>query len=371
VESLSPLDSLSPLESLSTDSIEIQLEALERFIARSRARQMVLLREIDRRQIPMVDGCRTLAEWAGSRLDLSPETAATLATVTLAESKPIHLAVETGDITFDRAAELTRLDSADPVAETAGMSIPRLRHHIAGRRRLSKAVERTRHAERFLLIQPSLDQTALRLWGELVDIDAERFHQIILEAADATPTLPCGRREPSKARMADALVNLVIDSTGGDAPAITTMVTVLVDARDAAPTNGESGVHTLSGHRLGPAALEAILCDAIVEVNAIASDGRLLGVGRKTRTLPGRLRRLIHQRDRICTADGCLSTHRLQPHHIVHRVEGGPDDPSNLTLLCWFHHHVVIHRRGHRIDPSSAPGRIRFLPPEPGTDPPI
>jgi HNH endonuclease len=96
-----------------------------------------------------------------------------------------------------------------------------------------------------------------------------------------------------------------------------------------------------------------------------------LGVGAKTRTLPGRLRRAIHLRDRICTADGCLSTHRLQPHHIVHRADGGDDDPSNLTLLCWFHHHVVIHRRGHRIDPTSAPGRIRFLPPEPGTDPPI
>ncbi len=359
------------LDSVSTDSIEIELEALERFIARSRARQMVLLREIDRRQIPMVDGCRTLAEWAGSRLDLSPETASSLATVTMAESESIHLAVEAGDITFDRAAELTRLHSADPVNETAGMSIPRLRHHIAGRRRISKTEERARHAERFLLIQPSLDQTALRLWGELVDIDAERFHQIIVEAADATPALPCGRREPRKARMADALVNLVIDAGGDNTPSTTTMVTVLVDAREAAPSNGESGVHTLSGHRVGPAALEAILCDAIVEVNAITADGRLLGVGAKSRTLPGRLRRAIHQRDRICTADGCLSTHRLQPHHIVHRVEGGSDDPSNLTLLCWFHHHVVIHRRGHRIDPTSAPGRIRFLPPEPGTDPPM
>jgi hypothetical protein len=91
---------------MSTDSIEIELEALERFIARSRARQMVLLREIDRRQIPMVDGCRNLAEWTGSRLDLSPETAASLVAVTLAESEPIDTAVEAGDITFDRASEL-------------------------------------------------------------------------------------------------------------------------------------------------------------------------------------------------------------------------------------------------------------------------
>ncbi len=73
----------------------------------------------------------------------------------------------------------------------------------------------------------------------------------------------------------------------------------------------------------------------------------------------------------MCTSDGCHSRYRLQPHHIRQRADGGADDPANLTLLCWFRHHVVIHRNQHRIDPDSRPGRIRFLPPEPGVDPPI
>ena len=41
---------------------------------------MALLREIDRRQTPTADGCRSLAEWVTGRLDLAPDTAKTLVT---------------------------------------------------------------------------------------------------------------------------------------------------------------------------------------------------------------------------------------------------------------------------------------------------
>jgi hypothetical protein len=38
------------------------------------------------------------------------------------------------------------------------------------------------------------------------------------------------------------------------------------------------------------------------------------------------------------------------------------------VTLCWFHHHVVVHGWGYRIDTRLGNGRLRFL--KPGTDPP-
>ncbi|MDF1597426.1 MAG: HNH endonuclease signature motif containing protein, partial [Acidimicrobiia bacterium] len=70
-----------------------------------------------------------------------------------------------------------------------------------------------------------------------------------------------------------------------------------------------------------------------------------------------------------CTADGCTSRYRLQPHHIIPWSQGGRTDPDNLITLCWFHHHVVIHQMGYEIIPDSPPGRLRFQLAT-GTDPP-
>ncbi len=87
--------------------------------------------------------------------------------------------------------------------------------------------------------------------------------------------------------MTDALVNLVTDAVGvptGDL----TCVSVLVDATHAAGSNGESGVVTLNGLRIGPTGLEAILCDGVVEVNAHTADGRPLAIGHRTHTMSPR-----------------------------------------------------------------------------------
>ncbi len=142
------------------------------------------------------------------------------------------------------------------------------------------------------------------------------------------------------------------------------MLTVFVDATEAAASNATTGVTLEAGPRVGPNAIEAILCTGTVEVTARTADGQPLALGRRTRTIPPRLRRFILHRDhRRCTISGCVSRYRLQIHHIVPWSEDGPTDPENLTTLCWFHHHVAIHGQGHRIDPTSPPQRRRLLNP--------
>ncbi len=145
---------------------------------------------------------------------------------------------------------------------------------------------------------------------------------------------------------------------------------MFVDAALAAPTGGEAGVATQSGVRIGPAAVQELLCDASVEVT-VTHQGRPVWEARRTRTTPRRLRRYVMHRDGgVCAVDGCQSRYRVQPHHIHARRRGGTDDPDNLTLLCWYHHHVVVHGYGYRIDPDSPPQRRRLLRPPSGRAPP-
>ncbi|NIA25499.1 MAG: hypothetical protein GWP04_07995 [Gammaproteobacteria bacterium] len=66
------------MESRTTDNLEQVLLASEAVIARERARQMTVLAELDRRQVALMDGCRSMTEWTASRLDIAPETASML-----------------------------------------------------------------------------------------------------------------------------------------------------------------------------------------------------------------------------------------------------------------------------------------------------
>jgi Domain of unknown function (DUF222) len=365
-------------EDLTTDGLEQRLVQSETMVARIRGYQARLLAEVDARQVPLGDGCRTLVEWVGSRMDVAPETAGQLVKLTACDNKAVTAAVVCGDISFDRAVELTRLDSDTPVEDAAAYAIPRLRVMLATRRRLSRVEERDAFARRHLMLQPNLDHSGLRLWGELIGVDSARVAQILTDRADHQPRLPDGTWEPRPARMADALTGAVIDSATATTIPIdsapipaATVVSVFVDAGAATATNGQTGVELAGGTRLGAQALEAILCDSVTEVTAVTTDGQILGVGDRSPTIPPRIRRYIHWRDKMCTADGCTSSYRLQPHHIRHRQHGADNDPRNLTLLCWFHHHVVIHGHGYRVDPHSPPGRLRFLAPTTtGPDPP-
>jgi hypothetical protein len=188
-----------------------------------------------------------------------------------------------------------------------------------------------------------------------------------LEAkADTFPAEPDTRSRA--ARNADALWAISLDALcGGDGATIdasTPLLTVFVDATEAAASNGEAGVTVEAGPRVGKATIEAILCDGIVEVTASTSDGIPLTMGRRSRIIPPRLRRFVLARDgAVCTIAGCTSRYRLQIHHIKRWADGGSTDPENLTTVCWFHHHITIHGQGFTIDPNSPPQRRRLLRP--------
>jgi hypothetical protein len=72
-----------------------------------------------------------------------------------------------------------------------------------------------------------------------------------------------------------------------------------------------------------------------------------LDVGR-TDDIPVHLRRLVALRDQTCQYPGGCDqpASRCEPHHVIHRQDGGRTSLDNLKDYCFWHHHVVLHQLG-------------------------
>jgi hypothetical protein len=339
--------------------------------AHLKAVQVRLVREVDRRQIPLGDGMRTLEDWMIGRLDLTRVSARKLAIVARADSADLDGLLADG-VSFDRVAELAAAGVTNPHLE---LDLPGLQSMLARRTPITATDEQAEFDDRFLAIQPTLDDTAWKLWGTLPALEGKIVADTLDQVADELPESPVGHREPRATRRADALF-VVCDrhnhggEDAGSAAGSAVPATVFVDATvgPARPTGWIA-----SGPRVGPSTLERILCGSPIDVIALTDDGQPLKVGNAATAIPPATRRYVLWRDGgMCTADGCSSTYRLQPHHITERSDGGDHHHTNLTSLCWYHHHVVVHGRSFRIDPTSPTRRRRFLPPAgSNNDPPI
>jgi HNH endonuclease len=121
-------------------------------------------------------------------------------------------------------------------------------------------------------------------------------------------------------------------------------VAVVVDAEKAVDSNGERGGSVMAGPRVGPGTLEEIFCNGDVDLIGLTGDGKPLDLGRRSRTVGRKLRRHVLDRDGACTVEGCSSRYRLEVHHVISWSGGGRTDADNLITLCWYHHHVSVHR---------------------------
>ncbi len=158
---------------LTMDVIEQQMLHAETTIARMRAAQMVLIREADRRQAPLSDGCRSMAEWVTGRLDVGPETAKTLvATARRLETLPnVENTVKDGLVSFDRTSAVARI--ADPsedgtiIDELSVFDVAGIRRLSSNRHRTSRGMEREAFEHRYMTAQPNLDESSWRIHGQL------------------------------------------------------------------------------------------------------------------------------------------------------------------------------------------------------------
>jgi 5-methylcytosine-specific restriction endonuclease McrA len=87
-------------------------------------------------------------------------------------------------------------------------------------------------------------------------------------------------------------------------------------------------------------------------------------------TVPAGIRNAVRLRDRHCQwAGGCWQpASACEIHHVTHKARGGKTSTKDCVLLCFFHHHVVIHRWGWTLvlNPDGTttawnPDRIKIL----------
>ena len=102
-------------------------------------------------------------------------------------------------------------------------------------------------------------------------------------------------------------------------------------------------------------------CDASLVHMRHDTDGAVLEVGRKNRTIPPSIRRALAARDTGCRFPGCTSR-RCDAHHVHHWAEGGSTSLDNLVLLCRRHHRSV-HEGGFGVM-RGLDGVLTFLRPD-------
>lgn len=275
-------------ESFSTDFLEQRLIAAEHQVARVRTEQMEILEVLDSRQVATADGARSLSEWVSARLDIGLDNARTLVRTTrrMVDHPDLLTALGTKEVTFDRVEALSRIPHS--VGLLDHLDVAGVRSEAAKRARVDSEHESRSADDRFLVMQPSLDESWWRLWGGLDGPAGAIVDKVLTESADLVPSYPDGTGGTGSWRKATALLDLAL---GQDPPPA--QVSVFVDAGHATATNAETGVRLDTGPRVGRQALEAVLCDAVTEVTVLASDGRYMEYGRKARTVTPALKRAL------------------------------------------------------------------------------
>lgn len=333
-------------------------EAIERFAGLSSAglaRVCDLIAEVDVRQSWMADGARSLTDWVAARLQIRHSTAVQLVAVArrLIDLPVLRERFGDGELSLDQVDAICKVATpateADLIDEALGMSAATLDRLARRHRGITEEEARTVWERRQLIRQWNLDESELRFRGRLPGAEGRIFDQAIDTRVDQmAPDVETGMFDLYEHRAADALVELAATADGPSATPAD--VTIFADLQ--ALTTANQGTAYLDNTAPIPnTTAQRLGCDGTIET--IMRDGtQIIGVGRRTRKIPGWLRRLVIERDSgTCQHPGCRNTRWLQIHHIIPWALGGPTDLDNLILLCGTHHRFV-HEEGWHITGS-------------------
>ena len=285
-------------------------------------------------------------------------------------------ALARGELSYSKVRELTRVAAPDTEEQLLAVGRAGTAEHVErivrGWRRMDRKAEAReaalQHASRSLHVYPDEDGT-VRIRGRL---SPEVGALLVKALAAARETLYQQRRdqvpEPDPPTMeqqqADALALLAEVALHHDldpgAPGERYQVVVHVDAEVVADSAAPGQSVFEDGVRVPAGTSQRLACDASRVVMRHDSDGRIVEVGARTRTIPPALRRALHHRDRGCTFPGC-GVRFGQGHHIRHWAQGGPTTLSNLALLCRRHHRAV-HEEGFQVE-RQPDGELEFRRP--------
>ena len=91
-----------------------------------------------------------------------------------------------------------------------------------------------------------------------------------------------------------------------------------------------------------------LACDTQMRVVLEDDDGKVLNIGRKSRTIPRAIAHALNIRDGGCRYPGCTQHFWTDAHHVRHWAAGGETKLENLITLCRFHH-TQLHKEVYEI----------------------
>lgn len=304
----------------------------------------------------LADGAPDLVQWCSARFGLAHATARRLVDTArrLSDLPVLSERLEAGDLSFDQAEAISKVATPDTeealIDEALGLSVSGLERMARRANPPSNGEAALQAANRYLYIQRTLDGVAGTLRAGLLSADLDVVESAVRERASQIPVNPdTGVFDPWPQRMADGLVEVC--ATTGDETGSRAQVTIHADlsylVEETDGTSGSGFAESDLGSLLANETARRLSCDSIVEC-VVYHKNNPLGVGRRTRTVPRWLRRLLEYRDGGCRFPGCGRTIFLHAHHIIHWVDEGPTDLENLILLCGFHHRF-LHEYGWSI----------------------
>ena len=348
-----------------------ELGELEAEISHLRCRQHVLVNELDKVNAAAGDGYRSSVDWLSARLDVDRSTASDL--VYAARWSKWHREVEDlladGVISFDRTVAMLRLAVAGAdrgvVDDSRRLDLAGVNRLTARQRRITRGDEHAVYADRFVSIQPTLDESLWHLTGQLPAMDGKIVEQALHARADELHTLPGGETCTRAQRQADSLVAMAHDSldrcndTG--AASSGSSVSIFVDLGEANGTGGERGAALEYGPRVGPATLEELLCAGSVQIIGL-DGGRPVVTSIASRAIPAALRRYrCAPRRRLCDRGLHLTISAPTPPHRAPRERR----ESRLRQP----RHTLLVPPPHRRPPKRPQNRPRLATPETKTHP--
>ena len=356
---------------------EDRLKEDQKAIDRLRGRQLSWLKQVIRRKGIYRDGYRSLIDWTASRLDISHTYAKDLAYLARRLDDETISMVAEGYFSFSRTLYEQRLLDAggddQAVAESEKLDLVGVKKLAAQYRKMSKADDKQIFDNQYVNLRASDDGRQWYLSGRLTALDGELVRKALDRRADQVPDIATGpdKELTPTQKQAIGLTTMAADDLDGHlnnqshtgCDGREPVVMVVKQHHLAVASDNTQGVEINNGPRIGPAALEEIECAGRSET-VYQHNGQKIETGPTTRQIPKKLKRAVLARDGKCVIDCCRSSYRLQPHHVIPQKDGGPHTPQNLATLCYYHHHIAIHRLGHQLDPHSPPHRRRLLPPE-------
>ncbi len=130
--------------------------------------------------------------------------------------------------------------------------------------------------------------------------------------------------------------------------------------RGQAPGLAHEHCHMDDKHWISPRTARRLSCDAALLTVLEDEQGRVLNIGRRSRTVPATLSRALAIRDNTCRFPGCFESRYVDAHHIKHWADGGETSLDNLVTLCRYHHRQ-LHQGSFSIRVEKASGAQRLI----------